>query len=268
MIKSLKEKLHAFQYIGGKFYLLPILIALMPAHITYCEVFGGSATFLLNKQPAKVEIYNDINSDVVNFFRTLRNKPHDLIKLLHLTPYGREEFLSARNYISFEKCDLEKARKFFVKHTQSFSGTGTSYGFGISRNNARSFLNKADQLLGIARRLKTVQFENRDFAFMLDHYCKSKDVFVYLDPPYLPETRVAKDIYQYEMNINDHVKLLKMAKRSKAKVLISGYASKLYEEYLKGWNRKEVDVSCPSGYNPKTHTRPRRTEVLWYNYDI
>ncbi len=268
MLKKIKQKLNAFPYFGGKYYLLPILLAFIPVHITYCEVFGGAANFLLNKEPSKVEIYNDINSDIVNFFRTLRNKPVDLCKLLKLTPYGREEFYSARNYISFEKCSLEKARKFFVKAQQSFAGRGDSYGFGIERNSAGTFTRKSEKLIEVARRLKHVQIENKDYEFMIGHYLTSNKVFAYMDPPYLHETRTGDNDYEFEMADKDHLRMLKLIKKSKAKILLSGYYNKLYNEALKGWNKKSVNVALHSSLVKGEGKRPRRTEIFWYNYNL
>lgn len=267
MVTQKKNKLHAFSYLGGKFMLVAMLIGFVPPHTTYCEVFGGSASFLLNKKPSKVEVYNDINSDVVNFFRTLRNKPEELLKVLKLTPYARAEFYASRNYIAFEKCDVEKARKFFVKHQQGFAGRGNTYGFAIGKNQALTFANKVDNLKFIAERLRSVQFENKDYEFMLTHYCKNNDVFAYLDPPYMHETRTKSDDYDFELDDDDHERMLQLAVKSPAKILISGYGNKLYDKYLKGWHKKKIDVACSSAYAPGQTEKPRRTEVLWWNYD-
>lgn len=267
--KSIKNKLHSFSYIGGKFFLVAILLGLMPTHTSFTEVFGGSGSFTLNKPKSKVETYNDINSDVVNFFRVLRNKPDALIMLLNLTPYARQEFYSARNYISFETCDLERARKFFVKHQQSFAGRGRDFGYGVMKSQASTFKNKIEKLKAISERLRDVQIENKDFKFIIQRYGKNKDCFLYLDPPYLPETRVSNNDYEFEMSEADHIEMLKLVKKSPAKILISGYSSPLYEKYLKGWNRKEIEVSlfC-STKRDANNEKPRRTEVLWYNYKL
>lgn len=262
------NKLHSFGYIGGKFFLVALLLTMIPTHTTYAEVFGGSGSFLLNKPTSKIEVYNDINADVVNFFRVLRNQPNELIELLKLTPYARDEFKVCRDFIAFEKSDLEKARKFFVKQTQSFAGRGNEYGFGVTRNQAGTFKNKIDKLKFISDRLQKVQFENKSYEFIIERYAKNKDVFVYLDPPYLHETRVSTDDYTYELTEADHIKMLKLAKRSPAKILISGYPSELYNKELKRWNRKEIDVACFCSTKKVDNKKPRRTEVFWWNYKI
>lgn len=260
------KKLHSFTYIGGKFFLVAFLMAMIPTHTTYCEGFGGSGSFLLNKPQSKSEVYNDINSDVVNFFRVLRNEPDALIERLKLTPYAREEFVMCKTNIPFEKWDVEKARKFFVKHQQSHSGRGGDFGFGVMKSQAVTFKNKVDKLKAIAERLRGVTIENRDYKFILEHYCKNEDVFAYLDPPYLHSTRVSTDDYAYEMTEAQHREMLDLCLASPAKILISGYPSKLYESKLKKWHRKEIDValSCSTGKEKK----PRRTEVFWWNYQM
>jgi len=268
-LEKIKNKLHAFSYIGGKFFLVAILITMMPPHVSFTEVFGGSGSFTLNKPKSKVETYNDINSDVVNFFRVLRNQPDALLMLLHLTPYARQEFFAARNHIAFESCDLERARKFFVKHQQSFAGRGRDFGFGVNKSQATTFKNKIDKLKAISERLRDVQIENKDFKFIIQRYGKNKDCFLYLDPPYMHDVRVSTNDYDYEMSEADHIEMLKLCKKSPAKILISGYSSPVYEKYLKKWNRKEVEVSlfC-STKRDKDNKKPRRTEVFWYNYDL
>lgn len=248
--------------------MLPYLIAMLPTHTAYIEVFGGSGTFLLNKPRSKVEVYNDINTNIVNFFRVLRDTPNELLRLLKLTPYARDEFLSCKRNISFEKNDVEKARKFFVKHQQSHAGRGTDYGFAITKNGAETFSNKIEKLKNVAMRLKHVQIENRDFKFMIERYAKNKDVFVYLDPPYLPETRVSNNDYTFEMTEKDHVELLKLVKKSPAKFLISGYDSGLYNKYLKNWDKKVIDVACFCSTKFTDNKKPRRKEVMWYNYKL
>jgi len=268
LVKRISNKLKAFPYYGGKHLLLPVLIAMTPpSHITI-EACAGSATYTLNKPVTKVEVINDINSEVVNFFRVLRNKPDELIRLLKFTPYGRDEFLAARRNISFESCDVEKARKFFVKHQQSFAGAGNSYGFAVSKNQATTFRNRVESLVHVSERLRNVQIENKDINFMIEHYGKREDAFVYIDPPYMPETRVTKDNYEFEMDERQHKEMLELAVASPAKILISGYPTKLYDKYLKKWYRREIEISCFASYSKNKKTKPRRTEVLWWNYKI
>jgi DNA adenine methylase len=124
-----------FQFPGGKFYLIKKLLPLIPPHEVYVEVFGGAAALLFNKPPSKVEVYNDINSELVNFFHVLRDDVRWKIlqeKLL-LTPYSREEFeLACREESGVD--DVERARRFYVRIQQSFSGKGETFGYGLLKN--------------------------------------------------------------------------------------------------------------------------------------
>lgn len=266
--KRKPSKLHAFSYIGGKFFLIPLLITMIPAHACYVEMFGGSGSFLLNKPVSEIEIYNDINSSVVNFFRVLRSQPKKLVKLLGVTPYARDEFADCKRSHELVKSDLEKARMFYVKSQQSFSGRGNDWGVSVTNNHAKVFSNKTNRLLDVARRLKHVAIENRDFKFIFKHHLKSNDVFAYLDPPYVHSTRTTTNDYVYEMTDADHEELLELANQSPAKILISGYDNPLYRKHLKGWRRKKIDVACHSAYSPNQTEKSRRTEVLWWNYDL
>ncbi len=268
LLNEQKKKLNAFAYYGGKYVLVPQLIKMIPEHKTCVEVFGGAGSFTLNKPASKVEVLNDINSDVVNFFRVLRNEPMELFKLLKLTPYARDEWFACKTHIAFEKGDVEKARKFFVKHQQGFAGLGHSWGYTISRSSATTFANKAEMLMHVAKRLRTVQIENRDYRFILNNYCKNNTIFAYLDPPYMHEARVTTNDYEFEMSADDHNEMLGMVKKSKAKILISGYASDLYDKKLSKWNRKEIEVTCTASYSQNRTTQPKRTEVLWWNYKL
>lgn len=261
-------KLNAFSYIGGKFYLVPRLIPMIPVHSCYVEVFGGSGSFLLNKPVSEVEIYNDINSSVVNFFSVLREHPKKLVKLLDKTPYARDEFAHAMRNHEAERIDLEKARLFYVKTQQSFMGRGNSWGVAVTGNRAKTFRNKLNRLLDVAARLKHVAIENRDFRFVFKHHLKNNDCFGYIDPLYVHSTRINKNDYPFEMSDEDHIELLQLAKASPAKLLICGYDNKLYREHLKGWRRKKIEVTCHSAYSLNLKTKPKRTEVLWFNYDL
>ena len=117
-----REKMIAFGYYGGKFSHLDFILPLLPSsYPLYCEPFGGSAAVLINRKPAEVETYNDVDSEVANFFACLRKRGEELIRLISLTPFSREELveaLTARKNLS----DMERARRFFVRARQTRTG--------------------------------------------------------------------------------------------------------------------------------------------------
>lgn len=266
------KKLKPFPYYGGKFYILKHILPLIPEHLCYVEVFGGSGIVLFNKPISKIEIFNDLDEEIYIFFKVLRQRKNELIELLQNTPYHRQELIDANN-ISENDDETEIARKFFVKATMSFNSQVGSYrGFSISKlkNSAVSYFNLIDSLNVIANRMKYVQIEKRDYKYMLTTYCNSKDVFAYLDPPYLRQTRNDYNNYKYEMTDQQHTEMLELCISSPAKMLISGYDSELYNNYLKGWNRKVIEVRAHSSStsNNRSKVKPMRKEVLWYNYEI
>ncbi|HTF80097.1 MAG TPA: DNA adenine methylase, partial [Cytophagales bacterium] len=122
------SKLIAFNYFGGKFSWVEQLIKHFPEHEHFVDMFCGSLAVTLNKPYSNIDTANDINSEVINFFRVLRNRPEELTTLLRLTPVSREEYNYA--WQCYEDVDeLEKARMFYVRVRQSF------YGLGIQRRN-------------------------------------------------------------------------------------------------------------------------------------
>ncbi len=116
------SKLIAFGWYGGKYSHLDWLLPLLPRATHYCEPFGGSAAVLLNREPSPIETYNDLDGEVVNFFRVLREKQEELIKSIGLTPFSREELKIAVEESLEGVSDLERARRFFVRARQVRTG--------------------------------------------------------------------------------------------------------------------------------------------------
>ena len=256
---------------GGKSYLLNRLIPLIPPHQVYVEAFGGGAALLLSKPPSPVEIYNDINHHLVNFFRVLKDeaKFDRLLRYLALTPYSREEHMYAVEHYADNSLDeVERAALFYVACQQSLNGVvGGAWARNkfYSRNGmakkVSAWLGNIAGLPEIAQRLLAVQIECSDFQKVIEDY-DSKDTFYYLDPPYLPETRVARSAYEYEMTVDDHIRLLKTIVQLDGKVMLSGYANELYERYLSGWTRIEFDAVTHASVGKRTDRR----ESVWMNY--
>ena len=244
------------------------IIPLLPEHRMYAEVFGGSAAVLFANSPAEREFYNDLDGDIVNFFRVLRERGHELRDSLLLTPYARAELAEARRRIA--RCDdpLERARCFFVISMQSINGKRDGgWSRCLVRNRTPAFYSAIERIANATRRLRNVQIENQDFRKLIPAL-DGPDVLFYLDPPYLPDTRVSKNDYAHEMTRNDHDDLLNLVKHLKGMVVLSGYDHAIYEQGLKGWDRHEFTVSSRAtvkGVAGKTSPRTHRTEVIWRN---
>jgi DNA adenine methylase len=117
------RKLIAFGWYGGKYSHLDWLLPFLPRTKHFCEPYGGSAAVLLNREPSPIETYNDLDGDLVNFFRVLRNKKEELIEKIGLTPFSHEEFsraIAEKNNTSLS--DMERARLFYVRARQARTG--------------------------------------------------------------------------------------------------------------------------------------------------
>ncbi|HAX77218.1 MAG TPA: DNA methyltransferase, partial [Cyanobacteria bacterium UBA11372] len=225
------SKLIAFGWYGGKFSHLDWLLPLLPQTKHYCEPFGGSAAVLLNREPSPVETYNDIDGEVVNFFRVLRNQKDALIEAIGLTPFSREEFELAISDNNQELSDLERARRFFVRARQVRTGLAQTASTGrwahcllTSRAGMAGavsrWLGSVEGLGEIAQRLLRVQIEHAPAIEVIKRY-DSEETLFYLDPPYPHDSRGDSKAYAYEMTDQEHIELAKILHSVKGKVALS-----------------------------------------------
>lgn len=239
-------------WFGGKGRLAPRLLPLLPPHRTYVEPFGGGASVLLAKAPAAVEVYNDLDSGLVHFFRTLRD-PVLFARLCHmasLTPYSREEYFNCLKTWEQSPDPVERAWRWFVVARMSFSGR---FGGSISMNVANSargmagtcsrWLSIMEMLPAIARRMQCVQIEHLDYRRVLALYDTPETLF-YCDPPYMPQSRRG-GVYRHDFSDADHDSLLDALQNLSGMVALSGYASPLYARLEKaGWRREDFSITC------------------------
>ena len=187
-------------WIGGKVRLSSWIIPHFPEHTCYVEPFGGGASVLLNKDPSTVEVYNDVDRDVVQFFETVRDHGDELEEWVTHVPYSRELYTEwKRDYLAGEYPEdpVERAGRYFLIATGSMQGDKTTLnGLKASRvsNRAKTWRNKVDQLEWFTERLRTVVIESMDYADVLAKYDGPETLF-YLDPPYVD---VGDDYYQHE----------------------------------------------------------------------
>lgn len=245
-------------YPGSKWSMAEWIISKMPAHTTYLEPYFGSGAVLFNKPPAVLETVNDLDGNVVNLFRVVRDRPDELARAIYWTPYSREEYLSCQ---TGGDSDLDNARQFLVRCWQSIRvKTGSISGWKCRGTADDSYRIKqwnslSDKFAVVAERLKEVQIENRP-AFQVIARYNRPDVLIYADPPYLLETRNGA-IYGNEMTDCDHIQLLEALIGHQGPVFLSGYDNSLYNERLPGWSREERQQIVETGQS--------RTEVLWIN---
>ncbi len=226
-------KLIAFGWYGGKYSHLDWLLPLLPQATHYCEPFGGSAAVLLNREPAPVETYNDIDGEVVNFFRVLRTQKDALIEAIGLTPFSREEFELAISQLVQDISELERARRFFVRARQVRSGLAQTASSGRWANcllTSRAgmggavsrWLGSVEGLSEIVQRLLRIQIENAPAVEVIKRYDSEQTLF-YCDPPYPHNSRGDSKAYAYEMTDGQHRELARILHNVKGKVAVSSY---------------------------------------------
>lgn len=258
-----------FRYPGSKWSIASWIIDHFPEgyeNMVYLEPFAGSLAVFFNKRPGAVETINDLNSDVVNLFRVLRDSPDELKRVLSLTPYSREEYDNA-----FLPCEdpLEKARRFMVMTNQAI---GAKFGSKCGWRNhkqikiggtackwagiTQTIEDAATRLRGDSTHL--VQIEHMDAIKLIRRY-NYHEVLMYIDPPYVRSTRKSGRLYSHEMDDNQHHQLLEAVLESKAKIIISGYEFDMYNKVLVGWNKDHAQTQTTSTQKAK--------ETIWFNYE-
>ncbi len=259
------------KWYGGKFYLAATIVSLLPPHHTYVEPFGGAASVLLNKPPSRVEILNDRDGRLVNFFSVLRDHADELVQSLTLTPYSESEFRLSKQTTDDP---IECARRFLVRYRQSFSGLGEAFARSarhrsrcrMAENVASWLSNIDDNLPKIVERLRCVEVHCRPAIEVIQQYDSPNTLF-YCDPPYVHSSRKAgsRVMYAFEMTDDDHRELAKVLKACKGKVLLSSYRSPLYAKLYQPWKSLSFDVPIrlPAGMQ-----KTRRNEMLWFNFPI
>lgn len=271
----------ALRYHGGKWRLAPWVSSFFPAHRVYVEPYGGGASVLLRKPRAYAEVYNDIDGEVVNVFRVLRDpeKARRLRELLYLTPFSRDEFVAAHS-----RCadDVELARRAIARSFMGFgsasfhannprgmrtrasvweSGRGTGFRKDSNKSGttpAHDWANYPAEIPAFVERLRGVVIENRHALEVVEQHDRT-DTLIYADPPYPLSTRDdARADYSHEMTDDEHRALGAVLRSAKGMVVVSGYPCDLYDrELFADWERHERDHLADGAR--------RRVEVVWLN---
>jgi DNA adenine methylase len=259
------------RWLGGKYRLAPWIIQQLPPHRIYVEPYGGAASVLLRKPRSYNEVYNDLDGELVNLFTVLRGPDAPaLIRALALTPYARAEYL-----LSLAACDepIERARRTIVRSHMAH-GTGSarmdrptgfrSDGRSGTTNVAREWADLPAAVAGVVERFRGVTIRQDPALALMAEYSDPK-ALIYLDPPYMPDTRSVKSnkggeryhTYAFEMLEPDHLSLLDACRASEAMIALSGYPHPAYSEGLPGWVCRTVAA--------RAHRNSARTECLWLN---
>lgn len=248
---------------GGKWLLAPWIIEHFPSHQVYVEPFGGAASVLMRKPRSYAEVYNDLDGEIVNAFRVLRDHADDLERAARLTPFARAEF-----DLSYEPSGdpVEQARRTIFRSAAGFgspSASGYRTGFRASCTRARTtpamdWRNWPDQVAALTDRLRGVVIECQDALRIIAQH-DGPETLHYVDPPYLHETRTATEkVYRHELTEGDHRTLAETLHGLRGAVVLSGYPCALYDDELyASWRRVERSAFADGAR--------ARTEVLWIN---
>lgn len=263
------------RYYGGKWRIAPWIVSLMPEHTRYVEPYAGAASVFFRKPRCYAEVLNDLNGDITNLFKVIRDNLTGengltLAESLRLTPFSREEYNTA-----FLQTDdpVEKARRLVVRSLCGFNADSVNVCVsqsGFRRDLGRKYTLPAHDLAAypasirlFAERLRGVIIESQDAIQIIKYYDKFDDVLFYLDPPYLHSTRSTASYhhcYSHEMTDDDHKVLAETLMSLKSKVMLSGYDNDIYNSILSGF-RKETKT-----FPNATFQAGDRTECLWCNF--
>lgn len=265
-----RRKMIAFGWYGGKFVHLDFILPHLPQDADhFCDVYGGSAAVLINRPPAPAETYNDLDSELTNFFAVLRDQHADLIRQIGLTPFSREELAKACQAVP-GLSSLERARRFYIRARQTRTGLAQTSSEGrwahcvlTSRAGMAGavsrWLGAVEKLPEIAQRLQRVQIENAPALEIIERYDTPRTLF-YLDPPYVHQSRGDAAAYSHEMTDDGHIELARCLRRVEGRAVLSGYRSPLYDELFGDWYLVEApEKLCNS-------SKGKRTESLWMNF--
>lgn len=255
-------------YYGGKQKLASTILKLIPAHTLYCEPFVGGAAIFFAKAPSKVEVINDVNKEMINFYKAVQNDYVGLEKEIKISLHSRD--LHRKANVIYANPDMfteiKRAWAVWIMASQSFASMlDGSWGYDIAKNTTTSKISnkRASFTEDYAIRLQNVQIECAD-ALRIIKARDTKDAFFYCDPPYYNSDMGHYDGY----SIEDYEALLKCLSKVKGKFLLSSYPSPILKEYAKnqGWQQVEIQqVVSAAGKGVK---RKPKTEVLTANYPI
>lgn len=259
------------RWAGGKGRQLKDLLPLIPLGKTYIEPFGGGASVLLNKQPSEVEVYNDLDSALVNLFEVVRDDEtfDALAERLRWTPYSREEFANAVEGHASGEDRVVRAALFYTMLNQSISGKRLAVKSDWSRSRNQNLGDRwhmRQQKLGpIHARLRGIQIESRDALDVLQEWDGPDSVF-YCDPPYILDTRKKQKYYAVEPGDDYHHQLVDVLLEVEGMVILSGYEHPIYDRLREaGWMTDLYGANASMATDRKVEEVTKRIEIVYRN---
>ena len=262
------------QWIGGKFYIADWIVKLIPKHKIYVEPFFGAGWVFFNKLRSDVEVINDIDDRVYALFKVLSDEVlfQKFVERIWFVGASEKLYYEMLEKLKSKELDLvDKAVAFFYVNRFALNGNLTEqFLIWKKKNKAMIYQRVKDRLLAIHKRLRGVLVLNRDWKDVVLKY-DGDDVVIYMDPPYVLDTRPnSKGIYVYEMSNEEHEELVDICLKLKSKVILSGYQNEIYKRLEEhGWVRLDKEVSLRATVPSSEYCeRPKRIESVWINYKV
>ncbi|NEP10859.1 MAG: ParB N-terminal domain-containing protein [Symploca sp. SIO2C1] len=234
----------ANRWYGGKWRIGKWIASHFPEHKIYVEPFGGMYSVGIQKPSSKIEVYNDIHPEAVNFWRQLKDNSAELISQIEALTFNEATVEWAKQPSADS---VELATKFYVQCRITYAGGGTGWASGYSSKSLDKPENDDhSHLHAITNRISNIQVYHLDALEIIKQF-DSPDTLFYCDPPYIQDTRNSHTPYEYEYSIEQHIQLIELLSSIKGKAVISGYPSSKYASLLQGWHRKETEGRATSG---------------------
>ncbi len=259
-----------FKWVGGKSRLRKYIIELLPSHTCYVEPFAGAAWVLFGKPPSDVEVINDIDQDLINFFRVVKHKPEELLRSFEWELVSRAEFERLASLDPSSLTDVQRAHRFYYLimagwggelHYPRFQTSITDGGHGNRLIGALETLRK--RLEPVHNRLQTIIVEDLDWKKCVDRYDREGTV-MYIDPPY-PGNKV-----NYAHNMRDweaHLELAERLERTDCLWILSTYDTSEMHDLFSGYEITKIRSSSGMSTKKRSNTRVTNREVLVTNFD-
>ena len=257
------------KYPGSKWRLAEWIVSLMPPHKSYLEPFFGSGAVFFKKPPSRIETINDLDGEIINLFRCIREQPEELMRAVACTPYSRGEYEQAWDHFKaggqVRPDGIEAARLTLVRYWQAHGSTvvykggwkndraGREYAYDV-----RYWRQLPERIAAVVERLKDAQIEQAPAVDVIRRF-RHPDVLIYADPPYMLHTRKGKQYIVEMAEEAQHIELLDALKEHPGPVILSGYDNDLYNEHLQGWKKLHRRAQAEGG--------AARTETVWLNYE-
>ena len=254
-------------YSGDKSRLSEKIVARIPKdHVCYCEPFSGAAWVFFRKEPSKVEVINDLDGELVNFWRVVQNHLQPFMDYFKWAVISRKLWLLENRKDPATLTDLQRASRYYYLQRLGFAGKTADRTFGLSASRPMNLnlTTMEETLLEVHWRMERATIENLDGCLCIERYDRP-DTFFYIDPPYYDMSQC----YAHKFLEEDFMRLEKTLRKIKGRFLLSLNDHADVRKRFKGFHQDKVTLIYSSGnsrVDNKTRSRPRH-ELFIHNLD-